>query len=134
MTLANVKNYALAAALVESGRWSVDIKAGRIIGVNGKPLTRTKNGGYIQVKFRPEPRHKEISVLAHRVIYEHVNGPLPAHMTVNHINGITNDNRPENLEAVTQPENVAHAVKSGLYHANCVYCREHGKNHNYGKQ
>lgn len=35
--------------------------------------------------------------------------------SVNHINGDTEDNRPENLEISTHAEQVAHAVRTGLY-------------------
>ena len=132
MTKPKTENYERAAARVKSGKWKVDPTRGEVTGPAGKPYRRTNTDGYIQIKFY-EPGEwpdKERSVLAHRVIYEAVHGTLSEDMTVNHINGDHLDNRIENLEPLTQRENVKHAVRTGLYHANCVYCRDHGKNHN----
>ncbi|HEY8684216.1 MAG TPA: HNH endonuclease [Chloroflexota bacterium] len=49
--------------------------------------------------------------LAHRLVWRHFNGPIPDGLTINHRNGVKNDNRPENLEIVTPSENAKHAVR-----------------------
>lgn len=132
MTKPKTENYEIAAQLIADGTWSVDTQRGILIGMLGNPYRRTNTNGYIQVKFvQPgvSPR-VERTVLAHRVIYEAEHGPLSRDMTVNHINGDHTDNRVANLEPMSQADNVKHAVRTGLYHANCIYCRDHGKNHN----
>ena len=60
---------------------------------------------------RPDGTHL---VAVHRVIWERVNGPIPEGMEINHLNGIKDDNRLENLEVVTHSDNVKHAHKTGL--------------------
>lgn len=52
--------------------------------------------------------------MAHRFIWEHVNGRLSEGLQINHINGVKDDNRIENLEAVTPSENLKHAYRIGL--------------------
>jgi HNH endonuclease len=55
-------------------------------------------------------------VMLHRLIYCWVNQIRLRDiegMTINHINCIRSDNRPENLEAVSQKENMAHMVRLG---------------------
>lgn len=47
---------------------------------------------------------------AHRVIWTHFNGAIPARMTINHKNGVKGDNRPGNLELATMSQQRAHAV------------------------
>ena len=44
--------------------------------------------------------------LAHRVLWEQANGPLPKGHVLHHINGDRSDNRPENLAAMARPEHV----------------------------
>ena len=41
----------------------------------------------------------------HRIIYEMFNGPIPDGMQIDHINGVRDDNRIENLRVVTITEN-----------------------------
>lgn len=55
-------------------------------------------------------------MLAHRVIASiSIGRQLNSCEVVNHINGITTDNRVENLEVVSHRENVSHAVQAKLY-------------------
>lgn len=59
-------------------------------------------GGYIEVLDRQHPRaNKHGYVREHILVWERFhNQPLPAGWIVHHLNGITSDNRKENLEAL----------------------------------
>lgn len=57
---------------------------------------------------------KKKTCYEHRLIWERVHGPIKPGFEINHINGIKNDNRLENLELVTRAGNQRHAVRSGL--------------------
>jgi hypothetical protein len=48
---------------------------------------------------------------AHRVVYMALIGEIPHGWTINHKNGIKDDNRPDNLESVTYSQNSTHAVR-----------------------
>lgn len=64
-------------------------------------------GDYLQVRVMMDgTRH---APMAHRLVYRHFNGPIPPGMTVNHINGTKDDNRPSNLELASYSEQVVHA-------------------------
>lgn len=58
-----------------------------------------KNDGYVRIRYKDE------FLFVQRVIYKKFKGDLRSDMTINHINLNHSDNRPENLEMVTQEEN-----------------------------
>lgn len=53
---------------------------------------------------------KQVTVVAHRLVWRHFNGPIPNGLTINHENGIKDDNRPENLEPATYSGQQVHAT------------------------
>lgn len=64
--------------------------------------------GYLQVRVMVNRVRHHAS--AHRLVWRHLNGPIPDGMTVNHKNGIKTDNRPENLDLATPSEQQRHAL------------------------
>lgn len=52
---------------------------------------------------------KRPALMAHRIIWQYFNGPIPEGMEINHKNGNRADNRLENLEVVTHKQNSEHA-------------------------
>lgn len=49
----------------------------------------------------------------HRLVYETFFGEIPEGMVIDHINGIRDDNRIENLRCITQSENAMNAQSNG---------------------
>lgn len=97
--------------MAELADFKVDAENGWVIGLRGKPITK-KVRGYVLL-WR-NGRETKVYVMAHRLIWERVNGPIPEGMQINHINGIKHDNRIANLELVTPSENLRHAYALGL--------------------
>ncbi len=62
-------------------------------------------------------RSRKKNGLVHKLVARAFLGPMPTpeHTQVNHINGITTDNRVENLEWKTRRGNQLHAINEGLY-------------------
>src|SRR5258706_5463535 len=115
----NLIGYTLAQNFIASGAWTVDLERGIVCGLKGEPFRRTNSWGYTQIKFRrPEDYRVQCAVLAHRVIWESLHGPMPADLEINHRNGQKTDNRISNLEAVTPSANVTHAYATGLNEGN----------------
>jgi hypothetical protein len=85
---------------VRGGGWIKDIAPRR-----AEHLT---DDGYFQVRVMLERRRYHAA--AHRLVYRVKVGPIPAGLTINHINGLKTDNRPSNLEPATHKEQVAHVI------------------------
>lgn len=102
---------------VKSGEMEIDaegriwrLKRRRSYGRIG-PCERTRaevsNGRYLQVKVTTSDGRKYAA--AHRLVWHHFNGPIPPGKTVNHKDGVTDNNRPLNLELATSKEQTEHA-------------------------
>lgn len=63
--------------------------------------------GYVRVEI------KGTAYSIHRLVYETFVGPIPKGMVIDHINGIKDDNRLENLRCISQSENAINAQKNG---------------------
>lgn len=64
--------------------------------------------GYLQV--RAMYAGKRHHACAHRLVWRHFKGSIPVGLTINHKNGIKDDNRLENLELATYHEQQIHAL------------------------
>lgn len=84
-------------------------QAGRIL-VPGLPTAR--GHVYLQLTLRRGGRRHTVAI--HRLVAAAFLGPKPAGMHIDHRNGVTTDNRVENLEYVTPRENTARAHAMGL--------------------
>lgn len=70
--------------------------------------------GYSRVSLRRDGKERDHKV--HRLVAVAFLGPLPDGLVTNHIDADRTNNRIENLEYVTQSENIKHAVKIGTMH------------------
>ena len=77
-----------------------------------------KPDGYERIRLKSLRHNKRVNFSIHSLVAEYFlnNGPYICPNTqINHINGNKKDNRLENLEVVSQTENVNHAHNLGLY-------------------
>lgn len=70
---------------------------------------RPKKRGYMVAHVCKDGKDKD--VLMHRAVWRAFCDEIPDGMEINHKNGITSDNRLENLEVVTRSENSIHAFR-----------------------
>jgi hypothetical protein len=78
-----------------------------------KKLAQTKDrNGYLYVSIKIGNRRPKFS--CHRIIGKAFVDGYKDGLHINHINGVKTDNRPDNLEWLTNQENVSHAWKTGL--------------------
>ena len=110
----SMQNEEVLYNLVQSGEWRIDDKGQVWTGRTGswQRIERRTPHGYLQV--RKMIGGKRIHTGAHRLVWLHFNGPIPAGITINHKNGRKSDNHPSNLELATRSENTKHAFLIGL--------------------
>ena len=73
--------------------------------VNKKDIGRSDNHGYLRITVRDSGIRKDYQ--KHRFIFECFHGKInDAKLVVDHINNIKTDNRLENLQSITQSQNV----------------------------
>ena len=70
-------------------------------------ILRTNADGYKIGNFFINGKAKHIGV--HRVVFESFVGQIPPDCEINHKNGIRDDNRPCNLEAISHAENIRYS-------------------------
>ena len=78
---------------------------GRLRNPNGKVLMGHVSNGYIDFRIGQSKKH----IHAHRAVAEAFLENFTHKCVINHKNGIRSDNRADNLECVTQSENIKHA-------------------------
>jgi len=68
--------------------------------------------GYLTLQLKSGA--KRYTLLAHRVVWVNLHGPIPQGFWINHKDGNMRNNHPDNLELSTPSENRKHALKTGL--------------------
>lgn len=87
---------------------------GDIFSIGRKKILNPKVNwdNYLRIQLWRKNKNKYVSI--HRIVCESFLGVMDENMVVNHKNGIKNDNRLDNLEWVTQKENIIHSWNNGL--------------------
>ncbi len=66
-------------------------------------------GGYLRI--RTWVNGIRVRASAHRVVYRYFNGPIPPNAIINHKDDDRSNNRPDNLEPISQSANVHHGKR-----------------------
>jgi len=91
----------------------------------GKSIRPSLVSGYKQAGLQQNGLRKYFYV--HRLVAAAFIGPRPVGRQINHIDGKKLNNRPSNLEYVTQSENTLHAYRTGLLKSMCGVDSPHAK-------
>ncbi|UXQ88921.1 HNH homing endonuclease [Bacillus phage Thurquoise] len=104
---------------------SYDLVKGTITTVKNSHGSLDK--GYLRVKL-----NKRV-VLVHQILAVLLFGEACIGKQVNHKNGNKLDNSEKNLEAITQLENIHHAIETGLYENSLENIKLYGESHGRSK-
>jgi len=94
--------------------WRVGMRCGAgpgrsvVIPVERRRAEHPHPRGYLFLSRKSHGKKRQC--LAHRLVWLHVHGPVPDGLTINHIDGVKDNNRPENLELATHGEQALHAL------------------------
>lgn len=84
---------------------------GRIKNNRNKILSPRDNGkGYLRVYLTKDGVSKEHYI--HRLVWEAFNGKIPDNLVINHLSEIKSDNSLDNLEVITQKENLNYGTRN----------------------
>lgn len=110
---------ALVLAMVEAGVFEIDddgaiwrtgvMRRGKLVACPRRRAEYPSTNGYLRL--RVSVNGIRIRVSAHRVVYRYHVGEIPPGCVVDHENRKRCDNRPSNLEPVTQSVNVRRALR-----------------------
>lgn len=101
-------------AYVSTGKWTVDDN-GNVYSTSSKRFIGYDRNGYLAVACRLSPRPSpNVTVFVHHLVFWHFFKVLDPELVINHKNGNKSDNRPNNLELITNEENTRHAFATGL--------------------
>lgn len=86
-------------------QFTADPETGILMWKNGRRAGCVSHWGYVKIKLKGK------ELLAHRVMWEMVNGTIPDGMEIDHRNGVKTDNRISNLRLATPFQNRCNAGK-----------------------
>lgn len=112
-----MKSMDVAQAMIQKGVVEVrsDGTVWKLRNLNRTPLKEprrmeTQSGnGYLKVHVNADGR--QFGVLAHRLVWTVLRGPIPDGMDINHKDGNRTNNHPDNLEVLTRGDNHRHAYR-----------------------
>lgn len=76
---------------------------------SGRPCKPSVSRGYLRYTLSQSSETRTFA--AHRMVWEAFNGRIPSGMQINHLNGVKNDNRIDNMEVCTPSENTLHKFR-----------------------
>lgn len=114
--------YDRAITLLRTGVLSIDAEGhiwrhaisvrGRSVAVVPRRAENIGGKGYLRLTLQI-PGTGLVQTMAHRVVWEAANGPIPDGLQINHKDLNKTNNRLDNLEVVTGAENIRHSYANG---------------------